>query len=172
MDMVLIISITSVSAVVLGTLFLIKRKKTLSAGSQSPIHPVEPPQSIATSQPTVSEVSGLETKLEKTRGSLFGKLSQFLSRSNSSGLSGQEWDEIEEILLGADIGLGTSQTLLNSAKDKLSQDPELKLKEALYDVSLNIFSDLKRGPFETSSDIKPLVISVVGINGAGKTTTV
>jgi fused signal recognition particle receptor len=160
MNTVLIISILGVGALAgaIGV-FLIKKRK-----------PEAPPEK-AQGKATKAEPF-LDQKLEKTRSSLLGKLGEFLSRSQSTDLSSKDWDQIEEILLEADVGYGTTQALLNAAREKLKDHKDQNLKHVLHEVSEGLFAQLNNGKLEFPLEPKPLVISVVGINGAGKTTTI
>lgn len=160
MDTVLVISILGVGALAgaIGV-FLFKKRK--------PRGPAEKAESEQTQGKPL-----LDLKLEKTRNSLLGKLGEFLTRGDSSALNSKDWDQIEEILLEADVGYGTTQTLLNAAKERLKDQKDSTLKRVLHEVSENLFVQLKNGKLEFPPEPKPLVISVVGINGAGKTTTV
>jgi fused signal recognition particle receptor len=160
MDTVLLLSVLGIGALAGAVgVFLVKRKKVQPVAKEAQDREIKSGQR-------------LDQKLEKTRSSLLGKLGDFLSRSDSSALSSKDWDQIEEILLEADVGFGTTQALLNAAKEKLKDQKGLGLKSVLQEVSESLFGQLKNGKLEFLPEPKPLVISVVGINGAGKTTTV
>jgi fused signal recognition particle receptor len=171
MDLVFIIPLAAVFILFVGGLLFRNFKKTkpsLEAAKEQAVLK-EVPTQLASPPP---QASSLEKKLEKTRGSLLGRLTQFLNRGDLSGLSQQDWDQIEEVLLEADVGFGTSQWLLDSAKEKIKSQKDLGLKQVLHEVSSHLFHSLKNGKLEVLDQPKPLVISVVGINGAGKTTTI
>ncbi len=161
MDIVVIIIGLLGTAILLGAALFwgLNRKRTTTP---SPIAETTPPK-----LPSL-----LSQRLEKTRGSILGRLSQFLNREGADGLSLEDWNQIEEVLLEADVGYGTTQLLLNTAKDQLKTHKELGLKEVLRQVSENLFTFEKDGFLGEGVDKKPWVISVVGINGAGKTTTI
>ena len=81
------------------------------------------------------------------------------------------FDELEELLISADIGVNTTEqildTLRDSVKDKRIKEPE--------DVKQELFSILKEmiGEHEPLNlSTKPSVILVIGVNGVGKTTSI
>ena len=83
------------------------------------------------------------------------------------------YEELEETLLQADIGLKATQSLLEGVRKRVNlkglKDPgQLKsaLKGALYDLILPLETD------EPVMDSTPYVIMMVGVNGSGKTTTI
>jgi fused signal recognition particle receptor len=124
---------------------------------------VKPPQVVIPKKP-------LKEGLAKTHRGFVLRLFKVLKGKKE--LSPQLLEEIEEVLFTADIGVRTSQYLLDTLQEKLSrqelQDPEKVwdfLKEESYSI-LNIECD----PISFSS--KPFVIMVVGVNGVGKTTTI
>ena len=158
-----------------GVLFFKKRGRTRATKTDPTL------KSVALTSPshgTLASISnpqappGLDKKLEKTRGSLFGKLAQFLSKGAAGGVSDSDWESIEEVFLAADVGHGTSQILLSAAREALKMERPKELKEILREVSGSFFSSQAHGELQIQTEIKPLVISIVGVNGAGKTTTI
>ena len=85
-------------------------------------------------------------------------------------------DELEMILLTADIGIETTERIIQNLTDQVSRK-ELKDPEALYESLKIQLRDILH-PVEQPLDIEqkpqgePFVILVVGVNGAGKTTTI
>jgi fused signal recognition particle receptor len=84
-------------------------------------------------------------------------------------------DELETMLISADIGLETSQALLKQLNEELERK-QLTDGEALYKaLRANLFEVLKREEKPLSIEVEdgsPFVILMVGVNGAGKTTTI
>lgn len=117
---------------------------------------------------------------------MFNKLKNFLSKTSSkisdsvssifSGnkLTNENYDQIEEALISADIGILNAENLIQKIK-------KLKTKEEiLNEISSYIYCVLKNYEFDDdliSNDVKnssqkvPYVIVMVGVNGSGKTTT-
>ncbi|MDW7694235.1 signal recognition particle-docking protein FtsY [Flammeovirgaceae bacterium SG7u.111] len=118
----------------------------------------------------------LDKGLEKTRSNIFGKLSKALV--GKATVDDDVLDELEEILISSDVGVGTTVKIIERiekrvAKDKYLTTSELNkiLKEEIAELlSENKSEDLQG--FEITSDKKPYVILVVGVNGVGKTTTI
>ncbi len=83
-------------------------------------------------------------------------------------------DELEEILFTSDIGVATTQELIDSVQEKVARkelkDPE-KLKAALKEHMLS-FLDVGVVEHPSPGPGEPLVIMVIGVNGVGKTTTI
>jgi fused signal recognition particle receptor len=119
--------------------------------------------------------------------SLFAKLSDKLTRSRnhlSEGISslflGQKTlnqallDELEMLLLTADIGLETTDKLIAQVKTQLSRK-ELKdgneVKAALRNSLAALLTQAQQTPLNTS-ETAPFVLMMVGVNGVGKTTSI
>lgn len=103
----------------------------------------------------------LRQGLEKTRKTFFDGIKQLLGVGR---IDEETLQELEELLIAADVGHQTTTWIIEKLKRERSDDPIASLKKILVelldaDTSLNL----------TGS---PSVISVVGVNGSGKTTTV
>ncbi len=114
----------------------------------------------------------LKHGLSKTKSTLVGRIDRlFLGKKE---ITQDLLDELEEILFTSDIGVQTTQTLLDMVQEKTARkelkDPQA-LKAALRE---QILSFLKPPALEHSSPApgEPLVIMVIGVNGVGKTTTI
>lgn len=114
----------------------------------------------------------LRKGLSKTRSTLTGRLDRlFLGKKE---ITDDLLDELEEILFTSDIGVTTTQRLIDSVREKVARK-ELKdlnrLKTVLRD---HIHSFLEVTPLEHALPApgEPLVILVIGVNGVGKTTTI
>lgn len=83
-------------------------------------------------------------------------------------------DELEAIMIGADVGVNTTTEILNSIRDQVSrqtlQDPA-QLRAAVKAELRKILSVNDAAPRQVPDDA-PFVILVVGVNGVGKTTTI
>jgi len=83
-------------------------------------------------------------------------------------------DELEAIMIGADIGVATTTEILDSIRDQMSrkmlQDPR-QLRGAVKDALLRILS-VNYTPPRQVAEGEPFVILMVGLNGTGKTTTI
>jgi fused signal recognition particle receptor len=115
--------------------------------------------------------------LTKTRNNLIDKISNLLNISKT--IDESFFNDLEEILIGADVGVGMTSELISRLKErvkieKLSQSEELKfaLKDELEKILKSSFDSQNYDPFSIPEDRKPFVIMIVGVNGVGKTTTV
>jgi fused signal recognition particle receptor len=83
-------------------------------------------------------------------------------------------DELEAIMIGADIGVATTTEILDSIREQMSrktlQDPR-QLRIAVKDAVMKILSVNYTPPTQVAEG-EPFVILMVGVNGAGKTTTI
>lgn len=111
----------------------------------------------------------LKTSLAKTRQRLIHQVEDVLSRHHQ--VNSDLYDELEEILIAADVGLETSGRILESLKEKVKKNrtdrPE-KIREYLKEIIIEILSL----PAPSALDKMPLAILVVGVNGVGKTTSI
>jgi len=125
----------------------------------------------------VLSVDRLRQGLEKTRASLVNRLRSVLFAGRK--IDAQLLDEIEEILLTSDVGVLTTEKLIDRLKVRVRneriEDAQLitqVLKEeiaALLSVSASANND---SIFSFSDEQRPYVIMVIGVNGVGKTTTI
>ncbi|MBF0128516.1 MAG: signal recognition particle-docking protein FtsY [Alphaproteobacteria bacterium] len=128
--------------------------------------------------------AGDDEAAERTK-SWVARLREGLSRSSSRLTQGltdlftkrrlddEALEELEEILISADLGIATAATLAQSlAKSRFNQQvtPE-EVRLALADAITAILEPHAR-PLDIDPMAKPHVILVVGVNGSGKTTTI
>ncbi len=115
----------------------------------------------------------LAERLSKTRANLVSRLDAvFLGRKT---IDAELFDELEEVLVTADLGVRTTLAVLDEARrrvkrDKLS-DPAA-LKEVLKTILLEYLEEVDRPAELVMPDEGPFVIMVLGVNGVGKTTTI
>ena len=93
---------------------------------------------------------------------------------HSSKLDDDLWYELEELLITADIGAGTTHELLNRLRKYIrdesitySENAFARLKQEMTDLLV-----IENAETCLDVDAKPLVILVVGVNGVGKTTSI
>jgi len=114
----------------------------------------------------------LQESLSKTRDSLVSRVDDlFLGKKE---IDAQLLDELEEILITADLGVNTTLDLLDEIRSRVSRQ-ELKdsgaLKLALKERILAFFEGYDDAGMKMVEE-GPFVIMVVGVNGVGKTTTI
>lgn len=115
----------------------------------------------------------LRARLSRSQGTLGKGLLAILGRDK---LDDAAWEEIEDTLLAADVGVGPTQDLVASLRTRLrveGVDSPDKARAILREELVSLVgADLDRTLRSTGSDGMPGVILVVGVNGTGKTTTV
>ncbi|MBW3667696.1 MAG: signal recognition particle-docking protein FtsY [Actinobacteria bacterium] len=109
-------------------------------------------------------------RLGKARSLLAGYMGSVLSRS---GIDDETWDELEEALIRADVGVGTTTAVLDDLRAKVKADG-ITDSAALVDA---LKADLKARLAEGDRSLHfeeggPNVWLFVGVNGVGKTTTI
>jgi fused signal recognition particle receptor len=112
----------------------------------------------------------LKKGLSKTRQQLGGQLTRLFSGGK---IDQDTYEELESILLTADIGIAATQKLLDNLKARVKKEQlqdTAALKGALKLELLSILAPLEI-PLETNAN-KPFVIMLAGVNGAGKTTSI
>lgn len=103
--------------------------------------------------------------LSKTRSSFFGRIANMLGASE---IDEDTWDDIEAILIQADLGVNTTMTVLDELKSRgLTRNDQVQdaLRETLTDL-------LSVPPTMNISGRELSIILVVGVNGSGKTTSI
>ncbi|MGG4689506.1 signal recognition particle-docking protein FtsY [Providencia stuartii] len=112
----------------------------------------------------------LKKGLLKTRQNLG---SGFLGLFTGKKIDDDLFDELEEQLLIADVGVDTTRKIIDNLTAHASRK-ELKDAEALYSKLREEMSDILAGVDKplVIEDKKPYVILMVGVNGVGKTTTI
>lgn len=143
-------------------------KKFLKPKTTTPS--VQSPQTESTPKPGL--FGRLVSGLTKTRQGLTAGISNlFLGKKQ---IDQALLDEIEMLLLGADIGAAACQDLMDELHTKLARKELADSKavlQALKELMLALLLPVEK-PLLISQQQTPFVILMVGINGAGKTTTI
>jgi fused signal recognition particle receptor len=105
--------------------------------------------------------------LDRTRKASFGRIASFLGTSE---IDDDTWDELEALLLQADLGVETTQSVLESLKKSVIAEGLTRSEELLKLIEQELLSRLTL-PVEMDLSQRPTVILLVGVNGSGKTTT-
>jgi fused signal recognition particle receptor len=106
--------------------------------------------------------------LARTRKVAFGRIANLLGTSE---ITGETWDELEATLVQADLGIETTQEVLESLKKSVVADGITRSEELQGALKTELISRLDRSPGSNFTE-KPAVILMVGVNGSGKTTTI
>lgn len=114
----------------------------------------------------------LRARLARSQNSLGKGLLTLLSRDN---LDEDTWEEIEDTLLTADVGVAPTQELVERLRERVrvlgTRTPD-ELRTLLREELVTLLGpDLDREVKTEGGDATPGVVMVVGVNGTGKTTT-
>lgn len=149
-------------------MFSFFKKKSESADAQ----PVAQPEITATvsERPALSWTERLKSGLSKTRNRLGKNLASLFGGGQ---IDDALYEELETVLLTADMGVDATEHLLREVRARVSLKglkDSSELKDALKAVLYELIS-----PLEVPLDLqehKPFVIMMAGVNGAGKTTSI
>jgi fused signal recognition particle receptor len=107
--------------------------------------------------------------LEKTRKVAFGTLATFFGATE---ITNETWDDLESIMLQADMGLETTEGILDALKKSVTDEGLTKTDELNTVLRNELKSRLIAPPEFSYQENPPTVILVVGVNGSGKTTSI
>jgi len=112
--------------------------------------------------------------VRKTRETWFGRIRHLFGARPDEGV----WEEVEETLIGADVGVHTALALLKRVRERARQegarDPD-RLLALLQEEMVRILRRAQEGftlPIPGENAPVPMVALIVGVNGSGKTTTI
>ncbi|MER5256754.1 MULTISPECIES: signal recognition particle-docking protein FtsY [unclassified Streptomyces] len=145
------------------------------AGAQAPVVTEEAPEAapeIETPEPTAGRLVRLRSRLSRSQNALGKGLLTLLSREH---LDEDTWEEIEDTLLTADVGVAPTQELVERLRERVrvlgtrtTDDLRALLREELLAL---LGTDFDRTVKTESGLETPGIVMVVGVNGTGKTTT-
>ncbi|MET7935711.1 signal recognition particle-docking protein FtsY [Streptomyces sp. NPDC005322] len=146
-----------------------------TAEAPAPAVPEVPP--IEVPEPTAGRLVRLRARLSRSQTTLGKGLLTLLSREH---LDEETWEEIEDTLLTADVGVAPTQELVERLRERVkvlgTRSPE-ELRGLLREELLRLVGTDADRTVHTESGVgvngeeKPGVVMIVGVNGTGKTTT-
>jgi fused signal recognition particle receptor len=149
------------------------RKKAGEGAAPAESLPESGPGGLSAEEPQENRVGffrRLKERMVKTRETLVSRVDTLVLGKKE--IDEDLLDELEEVLITSDLGVETSQALIEKVQQKVKRkeldNPE-KLKAYLQQEIL-FFIELPENNIEFTE--KPVVILVVGVNGVGKTTTI
>ncbi len=116
--------------------------------------------------------SSIEKGVDKTKRAWFGRVTSIFGRNS---ISPETWDELEEALIGADVGLDLSEELISRTRDRIEKIRGAKpndLRDALSAELVDVAVNAASAAASEQTKGTPQVILVVGVNGSGKTTSI
>ena len=187
-EVIFLILAVLVVAFGVGTIILSRRRQ--AAGRERPAAPrpsVEPPERPAGGagtallepdvepevvEPEVIEPLTLVQRLAKARSTFAGAIAGVLSRP---GITEESFEDLEEALLRADVGVGVTGELVDDLRTKVDAqeitEPE-ELLQGLQDDMIGRLDGADRALHFDAAAEGPNVWMFVGVNGVGKTTTI
>ncbi|MFD5541486.1 signal recognition particle-docking protein FtsY [Streptomyces sp. NPDC127079] len=139
----------------------------------APVVVEEPPApEIEIPEPTAGRLVRLRARLSRSQNALGKGLLTLLSREH---LDDETWEEIEDTLLTADVGVQPTTELVERLRERVkvlgTRTPD-ELRALLREELLKLVgTDVDRTVKTEPADRKPGIVMVVGVNGTGKTTT-
>lgn len=108
--------------------------------------------------------------LDKTRRAAFSQLATVLGANEIDDFL---WEDLEAILIQADLGVETSERILNRLRQTALDENIYRAKELVKYLKNDLIDLLSEGdePLDEMKTRKPYVILMVGVNGSGKTTS-
>ena len=116
-------------------------------------------------EPAPAATTSLRARLGKSRSAL---AQRFTALGGRDRLGDGIWDEVEELLIAADVGAGTAAELVAGVREQ--RPSTVEALRAHLERDLAAILDGRERDLGLSGD--PAVILVVGVNGSGKTTSV
>ncbi len=119
----------------------------------------------------LSFFSKLKEGLDKTRKGITDKIDDLFN--NYGEIDDEMFDELEEILIMADVGMSTSMKIIEKLREELKVrkvKDSREIKTVFKDVIEMILNENNNVPFNVGKE--PTIIMVIGVNGVGKTTSI
>jgi fused signal recognition particle receptor len=106
--------------------------------------------------------------LRRSRDAWFGKVAQLFERA---AVDESVWTELEELLISADVGVNTTEKLIEKVKRRVSEEKIGEGSAVLSALKAEMVNTLKVDAAPMTTNV-PKVVLVVGVNGSGKTTSI
>lgn len=142
-------------------------------------------QNESQQEPIIENEVEVKQEVQEDKTGLFNRLKQGLDKTRKNILGGVEsvlksftkideelFEELEEALIMADIGVNTTMSLIETLKDKVKKekltDPQDIKRLLVEEITALLQDEEDREVDETG----PMILLIVGVNGVGKTTTI
>ena len=107
--------------------------------------------------------------LNRTSKAAFGRLATVFGATE---IDEYTWEELEALLLQADLGIQTTQEVISTLQKKAAQQGVIRAAELRNLLRSELIQRLDPAPPVDLDHHKPAVVLIVGVNGSGKTTTI
>ena len=112
----------------------------------------------------------IEESLQKTRSGIFSQIGSLFQENE---VSDELWEELEEALIVADVGMDTTVELVESTRDRVQLEGVNRSEDAYLILKQEMVKLLQADePLQIEEPRILTVVLVVGVNGSGKTTTI
>jgi fused signal recognition particle receptor len=106
--------------------------------------------------------------LAKSSKAAFGRIATVFGATE---ITDETWDELEAILMQADLGVETTESVINNLRKTVDREGLTRSSELQEALRKELLSRLDPTPETNLSGFQPAVVLLVGVNGSGKTTT-
>lgn len=106
--------------------------------------------------------------LARTSKATFGRLATALGATE---ITEETWEEVEAILVQADLGVDTTQGMIRSMQRIVEEEGIIRSSDMIGAMRRELLNRLEQTPRVDLSQNQPAVVLLVGVNGSGKTTT-
>lgn len=117
----------------------------------------------------MSKLDSWKTGLSKTRNTTFGRIATFLGATE---IKADTWDELEAMLIQADIGIEITNKVIQDLKELVRQEGWTKAEQIQTGLRNSLIEFISDPPDLKFNNKGPTIILVVGVNGSGKTTSI
>ncbi|MCP4197986.1 MAG: signal recognition particle-docking protein FtsY [Proteobacteria bacterium] len=120
----------------------------------------------------VEDQKKLDKSLDKTRAGVLGRISNIFQASE---ITGDLWDDLEEVLIMGDVGVDTTSKLVETTRSRVQKDGIKRTPDAYLVLKEEMVAILAADapPLDIDNRNRMLtIVLVVGVNGSGKTTSI
>lgn len=112
----------------------------------------------------------IKNGLTKTRNKIVKTISETLT--GKAQIDEDTLNQIEEILITSDMGVETSDKVIENVRKNLKNENDRSVDNVLKLIKSELYNILPDGESSLNLKVKPYIILIVGVNGVGKTTSI